>query len=121
MASWKHTALAATIWTSGPPCTPGKTILSIAAAYCCFDRMMPERGPRSVLCVVDVTMSAVSQGLGCRPAATNPENCSHSVGDPAEPREIENARICAASGDDQFGLVLVRQPFDLVIIDALIV
>ena len=40
---------------------------------------MPLRGPRRVLCVVEVTMSAYSQGLGCRPAATRPEKCAMST------------------------------------------
>jgi len=37
---------------------PGNTFLSMAAAYFSLARMMPARGPRSVLWVVEVTMSA---------------------------------------------------------------
>ncbi len=37
---------------------PGKTFLSMAGPYFAFARIRPERGPRSVLCVVDVTISA---------------------------------------------------------------
>ncbi len=33
---------------------------------------MPPRGPRSVLCVVVVTMGACGNGCGCAPAATSP-------------------------------------------------
>ena len=34
-ASWNATAFAAITCMSGPPCRPGNTALSIAAAYCC--------------------------------------------------------------------------------------
>ena len=78
-------------------------------------RIMPARGPRSVLCVVEVTMSAYWQGLGCTPAATRPgdvrhvhqEHRAHRIGDLAEAREIDNARIGAGAGDDHLGLVLL--------------
>ena len=55
---WNATALAATTCISGPPCRPGNTALSIAAAYSRRHRIAPPRGPRSVLCVVGVTTSA---------------------------------------------------------------
>ena len=78
-ASLKHTAFAATMWHSGPPCSPGKTALSTAAACSSLHSTRPERGPASVLCVVDVTTSACSTGFGCRPAATRPEKCAMST------------------------------------------
>ena len=38
-----------------------------------FERMMPPRPARSVLCVVEVTTCACGTGFGCTPAATRPE------------------------------------------------
>ncbi len=72
-ATAKQTALAAVAWHSGPPCSPGKTAESIFGPRSARDSTNPARGPASVLCVVEVTMSAHSTGLGCRPAATRPE------------------------------------------------
>ncbi|MOA57471.1 hypothetical protein D3C78_1816580 [compost metagenome] len=66
------TALAAITCISGPPCRPGKMALLIAFSCCDFIRMMPPRGPRRLLCVVEVTMSACGTGLGYTPAATRP-------------------------------------------------
>ena len=86
MASRKQTALAASTCTSGPPCVPGKTFLSISLPYFSRARIMPARGPRSVLCVVVVTMSACSQGLGWTPAATRPEMCAMSTRNTAPTR-----------------------------------
>ena len=79
---------------------PGKTFLSISAPNLSLARIMPERGPRSVLCVVEVTMSAYSQGLGCTPAATSPGEVRHvdqedradGIGDLAEALEVDDAR-----------------------------
>src|SRR6202012_4112985 len=70
---------AAIMWTSGPPCWPGKTDLSTPAAYCCWQRIMPARGPRSVLCVVVVTNCACGTGDGCAPPATRPAKCALST------------------------------------------
>ena len=68
----KATALAAITCMSGPPCTPGKSSLSSSFAHFSWQRIMPPRGPRSVLWVVVVTNSACGTGLGCSPAATRP-------------------------------------------------
>ena len=58
-ASPKATALAAMTCISGPPCRPGKTALLIFfATASSFVRIMPPRGPRSVLYVVVVTTCA---------------------------------------------------------------
>ena len=43
------------------------------------------------------------------------------IGDGAETREIDDARIGGAAGDDQGRLMLLGQPLDLVIVDAMIV
>ncbi len=71
-ASANATALAATTWSSGPPWRPGKTDLSIFSPSSALARMAPPRGPRSVLCVVSVTMSATPTGLGWAPPAIRP-------------------------------------------------
>ena len=51
---------------------PGKTSLSISLAQTSLQRIRPPRGPRSVLCVVDVTNSQWGTGDGWSPAATRP-------------------------------------------------
>ena len=43
------------------------------------------------------------------------------VGDRAEAGEVEVARIGRAAGDDQLGLVLLREPLDLVEVDQMVV
>jgi len=57
---------------SGPPCIPGNTLPSRAFWYSFLHRIMPPRGPRSVLWVVVVTNSHSGTGLGWTPAATSP-------------------------------------------------
>src|SRR2546427_7764829 len=44
--------------SSGPPWIPGNTCLSTSLANASWHRMIPPRGPRSVLCVVVVTICA---------------------------------------------------------------
>ena len=78
-ANLKHTAFAATTWHSGPPCSPGKTALSTAVACSARLSTSPDRGPASVLCVVDVTTSACSTGFGWMPAATSPAKWAMST------------------------------------------
>ena len=79
-ASLKLTALAAMTCSSGPPCMPGKTAeLNFLARSASFVRMIPPRGPPSVLCVVDVTTCACGTGFGCSPAATSPAKCAMST------------------------------------------
>src|SRR5258708_2072396 len=51
---------------SGPPWAYGKTALSTTFANSSVQRIMPPRGPRSVLCVVVVTICACSTGFGVR-------------------------------------------------------
>ena len=58
---------------SGPPWVPGKMALLIFLPISSsLVRMKPPRGPRRVLWLVEVTMSAQGTGLGCAPAATRP-------------------------------------------------
>ena len=47
---------------SGPPCTPGKTVLSSSLAKALVHSTMPPRGPLNVLWVVVVTKSRMRHG-----------------------------------------------------------
>ena len=49
------------------------------------------------------------------------EQRAHRIGDLAEAREIQHARISAGAGQDHLGLVLLGQARELVVIDALVV
>ena len=112
---------------SGPPCWPGKTALSIAFAYSSRQRIMPLRGPRSVLWIVVVTTSASGPGWGAAPAATSPAKCAISTISWRRPRRrsrgrrrIDLPRVGGRAGDDQLGLVLLGEPRDLVDVDPLV-
>ena len=74
----KQVAFAAITCCIGPPCIPGKTARSSACACSSRQRTNPERGPASVLCVVEETKSQCGTGFGCRPAATRPEKWAMS-------------------------------------------
>ena len=56
----------------GPPCIPGKTALSIAAPCWALAKIIPPRGPRKTLCVVNETTSAYGTGDGIALPATKP-------------------------------------------------
>ena len=87
-ASSNATALEAMTCSSGPPCVPGNTalfsiwLIIFASPFLFVNpqgfakslpiRIIPPRGPRSVLCVVDVTICAYSRGLFSRLAAIRP-------------------------------------------------
>ena len=60
---------------------PGNTIDWSFFSISGFDlqTMRPPRGPRSVLCVVEVTTSACGTGFGYAPAATRPATCAMST------------------------------------------
>ena len=69
-------------------------------------------GPRSVLCVVNVTMSApCSTGFGCCAAGDEPgdvrgvehEQRADLVGDLAERARVDDARVGGGAGDDDLG------------------
>ena len=60
----KHVAFAAITCSIGPPCMPGKTARSSACACSSRQRTKPERGPESVLCVVEETKSQYGTGFG---------------------------------------------------------
>jgi len=103
---------------AGFPVCRGNTALSMAGQYFLLAKMRPARGPRSVLCVVEVTIVGVLARVGMQPRRTSPrcahvhrEDGAHRVGDLAEAGEIDGARISAGAGDDHLGMVLVRQAF----------
>src|SRR2546426_220793 len=78
-ASPSATAFAAITCSSGPPWIPGKTCLSTSFPNASWQRINPPRGPRSVLCVVVVTICACGTGEGWIPAATSPAKCAMST------------------------------------------
>ena len=69
---------------SGPPWMPGKIAeLIFLAISSSLVRIMPPRGPRSVLCVVVVTTCACGNGLGMRAAgdeAGEVRHVDHQIG-----------------------------------------
>ena len=58
---------------------PGKIALSIAAACSALERIIPPRGPRRTLCVVNETTSAYGTGDGIALPATKPMKCAAST------------------------------------------
>src|SRR6185437_2062698 len=104
---------------------PGNVTLSTAASNSWRDSTIPARGPRSVLCVVVVTTWQCGTGEGWTPPATRPAKCAMStmyfcfdfVGDLAHAREIDYARISAASTYDQLGPLAFGNLLQLVVID----
>src|SRR4029453_749348 len=111
---------------------PGKTDRSRSFAYFSRHRIKPDRGPRSVLCVVDVTKSACGTGLGGRPTATRPAIGAQSTtngpatagevgnvhddrraegrGDGGDAGEVDDAWIGARAHHDHLRRVLMREP-----------
>jgi hypothetical protein len=74
----KAAALAAMTCMSGPPCWPGNTAdWNFFANSSVPARIMPPRGPASVLCVVEVTTCASGTGFGCRPGGDEPAEVRH--------------------------------------------
>ena len=116
-ASPKATALAAITCISGPPWVPGKTALSMCFARSSLHRIKPPRGPRSVLCVVDGDDVAVRHRVGVQPGGHQPGDVrhihhqagAHRIGNLAQAREVEPARVGAGACHNQLGLVLQRQ------------
>ena len=91
----KATALAAITCSNGPPWIPGKTAESsnwdiiLISPFGVFlphglgkslpIMMTPPRGPRSVLCVVEVTICAYLTGFSSTPAAIRPAGWAMSI------------------------------------------
>src|SRR3989442_770014 len=82
---------------------------------------MPPRGPRSVLCVVVVTICAYPTGVGCSPAATKPAKCAMSTRSRSPTREVEDARVRGRAGDDELRTILLRETLELVVVEHLVV
>jgi len=84
---------------------------------------MPPRGPRSVLCVVEVTKSAMPTGLGYSPAAISPDvghqQRAHRIRNLAEALPVDRPRIGRRAGDDELGLVDVGKVLRRVVVDDL--
>ena len=94
-ASLKATALAAITCSNGPPWIPGKTallsswLIFFTSPFGVFNpqglskslpiRMIPPRGPLSVLWVVEVTIWAYFTGFSNSPAAIKPAGCAMST------------------------------------------
>ena len=87
---------------------------------------MPPRGPRKLLCVVVVTKLRVRNRTRMLTAGDEPGDVRHvdeqkradRIGDLAQPREIDDARISRCAGGDHhrpnfFGLFLQRVVIDL--------
>ena len=115
--------------SSGPPWMPGKIwLLIFLASSASLVRIMPPRGPRSVLWVVVVTMSAWGTGLGWRPAATRPAMWAMSTISLAptssamarEPGEVERPRVGAGADHQHARLVLAAEARHLVHVDLLV-
>ena len=88
----------------------------------------PARGPRSVLCVVEVTKSATGTGIVVQAGGHQAGDVGHVdhqhgadlAGDLGELACVDLARVGAGAGDDQLRLVLAGQPGDLVEVDAVV-
>ena len=120
-ASWNATAFAAITCSRGPPWMPGKICELRTFACASRVRMSPPRGPRSVLCVVVVTISACGTGFGWSPAATRPAMWAMSTTNAAPTsraisanRSKSAARVGARPDDEDLGPVLAGEAQDLV-------
>ena len=122
----KRRLLPAITCISGPPCRPGKTAeLIFRPISASLARIMPPRGPRSVLCVVVVTTCACGSGLGNTPGGDQAGEVRHVhhevgadlVGHLANAGEVDGARIGGAAGDDQLRPFGARQPFQFVVVE----
>ena len=89
--------------------------------------IMPPRGPRSTLWVVNVTTSAYGTGDGIALPATSPMKCaastiSHAPTSSAISRnrgEVDQPRVGRRAGDDHLRPVLEGEVADLVVVDEL--
>ena len=119
------TALPAITCSSGPPCWPGKTAESIffcvlgsaedQAAAAAADRLVRRRRDD-----VGVRHRARVQAGGDQPGEVrhvDHQQRADLVGDLAEAREVELARVGGPAGDDQLRLALARDARDLVHVD----
>ena len=102
--------------------------LSMVWASSSVHRMAPPRGPRRVLCVVKVTMSATGTGEGCTPPAMRPamwaaSNMKYAPTSSAMSRNgcgVDDAGVGGGAGHDDLGPVLEGDVAHLVVVDALV-
>jgi hypothetical protein len=97
----------------------------IAFSCSAFIRMTPPRGPRRVLCVVEVTTSAMRHRVRVETGGdqagvvrhVDPEDGADFLGHLGEALEVDAQRVGRGAGDDDLRLVLARQRFHLVVVD----
>ena len=112
---------------SGPPCVPGKTPLSIFArqllgaedqrAARAAQRLVRGRGDDVAVRDRGGIEAGGDQSGDVRDVGH--QQRADAIGDLAEAREVERARVGGEAGDDQLGLVLLRQPLQRVVVDRL--
>ena len=87
--------------------------------------MSPPRGPRSVLCVVLVTTSAMRHRVRVDAGRDQTRDVRHvdhevradRVRDPAEALPVDDARIRREAGEDHLRPMLAREPLDGGVVD----
>ena len=111
--------------TSGPPCMPGNTTLSMAAANSCLRenhartraaQSLVRRGGDNVRVRHRRRMRAARDQSG-KVRHVHEVKRADLVGNLAHAREVNDARIRAAAADDQFGALFLGQLFQLVVVD----
>ena len=121
----KHAAFAAMTWFSGPPCMPGKTARSTARACSSRQSTNPERGPASVLCVVEVTKSQCGNRARVDPGRDEAGEVGHVaeeeradlIRDLAEAPRLDRPRVRRAAAHDELRPVLLREREHVVVVD----
>ena len=122
------TALAAITCISGPPCRPGNTaeLIAFSCSRVGEDEAAARAAQRLVRGAGDEVGDA-DRASDRRPAAIEAGVVRHvdhqqradAVGDRAKALPVDHARIRRRAGDDQLGLVLVREPLGRVVVDEL--
>ena len=111
------------------PACRGTSPCPRAFACSALQRIIPPRGPRSVLCVVVVTTSACGTGDGYTPVAASPAKCAMSTMKIAPTSFATSANaaksitrgVRAVAGDDHLRLVLARLAAHASIVDVAVV
>ena len=115
-------------WSSGPPCEPGNTALSIAAACSALRQDAAAAGAAQRLVGGEGDDVRVGHRVRVDAAGDQPgdvggvehEQRADLVGDLAERRRVDDARVGGGAGDDHLRLVLLGEVADLVEVDALV-
>jgi len=123
MASFRHTAFAAIVCTSGPPCVPGKVsreggFREDQAAARAAQRFMCGRGDD-----IRVRKGAGMDACGHQSRDVrhvHKENRVHAFGGFRHALEVDDPRIGARTSHNHFRPMFVGEPFDFVVIDALV-